>query len=273
MMADVAVWFAAPEWLNYGFTLSYVSSTVFSTAGDQRQTFTVGRRVRAIVTAGAIYGTIASVVYTSSTAVGVTWDSGALDSGLSEVDIHIVNPALHQNFSLQTLTLNEPGNGNSTLTINGATDSIGAHIKMIGNGATAPNKYLTVLNGVFQIVNSAHNLGLLTIDDSGNTTATGTLSGSNLTASSDERLKCDWEQLAPDFLDCLAGLKSGTYTRVDTNERQVGVGAQSLHAFLPEAVLSDAKGMLSVAYGHAALAACVELAKEVVRLRALVEAK
>jgi hypothetical protein len=40
-----------------------------------------------------------------------------------------------------------------------------------------------------------------------------------------------------------------------------------LQKILPEAVSENASGTLSVAYGNAALAACVELAKEVVKLR------
>jgi hypothetical protein len=47
--------------------------------------------------------------------------------------------------------------------------------------------------------------------------------------------------------------------------RQVGVSAQSLQPLLPEAVLEGEH--LSVAYGNAALAACVELAKELVKLK------
>jgi hypothetical protein len=49
--------------------------------------------------------------------------------------------------------------------------------------------------------------------------------------------------------------------------RQVGVSAQSLRDLIPEAIQESEEGTLSVAYGQAALAACVELAKEVVTLR------
>jgi hypothetical protein len=103
----------------------------------------------------------------------------------------------------------------------------------------------------------------LTSDGSGNLTAAG-----NVTANSDERLKDNWRDLDADFLTRLAGLKMGVYDRVDTGQTQVGVSAQSLQAFLPQAVQSDADGILSVAYGNAALVACVELAREVVALRA-----
>ena len=87
----------------------------------------------------------------------------------------------------------------------------------------------------------------------------------NVTAYSDERLKTDWEVLPADFVEKLAKVKSGTYTRIDSGERQVGVGAQSLQVILKEAV-SDSQEYLGVNYGNAALASAVELAKYVTAL-------
>ena len=100
------------------------------------------------------------------------------------------------------------------------------------------------------------------LDGSGNMTAAG-----NVTAYSDERLKKDWEEVKPNFVDQLANVKSGTYTRTDSNERQAGVSAQSLQELLPETVAAGNDGMLSVAYGNAAMVAVVELAKEVRKLK------
>jgi hypothetical protein len=90
----------------------------------------------------------------------------------------------------------------------------------------------------------------------------------NVTAYSDETLKVNWSTLPGSFVDQLAQVKSGTFDRTDTDTdvRQVGVSAQSLQALLPEAVQENENGLLSVAYGNAALAACVELAKRVVEL-------
>jgi len=87
----------------------------------------------------------------------------------------------------------------------------------------------------------------------------------NVTAYSDERLKTDWEVLPSDFVEKLAKVKSGTYTRIDSGERQVGVGAQSLQVILKEAVSEDQE-YLGVNYGNAALASAVELAKYVTAL-------
>lgn len=103
---------------------------------------------------------------------------------------------------------------------------------------------------------------LFSVDVSGNFT-----SAANVTAYSDERLKTNWRDLGADFIERLAGVKVGVFDRIDSGETQVGVSAQSLRPVLPQAVHENDQGTLSVAYGNAALASCVELAKEVVRLR------
>jgi hypothetical protein len=84
----------------------------------------------------------------------------------------------------------------------------------------------------------------------------------NITAYSDERLKSNWKTLPKDFVENLAEVLSGTFTRTDNAQRQAGVGAQSLQKLLPEAVVGN--GILSVAYGNAAMVSAVELAKRVV---------
>jgi hypothetical protein len=106
----------------------------------------------------------------------------------------------------------------------------------------------------------------LTVQPStGNFTAAGTV-----TANSDERLKTDWANLPADFLERLAGVKSGTYTRLDTGARQAGSSAQDWQKLLPEVVTvgDDEQATLSLGYGNAALVAAVELAKVVVELKA-----
>lgn len=103
---------------------------------------------------------------------------------------------------------------------------------------------------------------LLAVDGSGNLTATG-----NVVANSDERLKENWRSVRPDFITALSKVRSGVYDRTDIKATQAGVSAQSLWSVLPEAVSTDSNGTLSVAYGNAALVACVELAKEIVALR------
>ena len=110
-----------------------------------------------------------------------------------------------------------------------------------------------------------HSTGLTFVPSTGAFTASG-----NVTAYSDERLKKDWAPVAANFVSRLATVKSGTYTRTDTGERQAGSSAQDWQKLLPEVVAAgaDDKETLSLAYGNAALVSAVELAKEVVELRA-----
>jgi hypothetical protein len=109
-------------------------------------------------------------------------------------------------------------------------------------------------------------------DASGNFTANNITANGDVTSSSDERLKADWHAVVDDFVEKLASVKSGIYTRVDTSETQVGVSAQSLAAVLPEATKIDKNGMMSIAYGQAALVATIELAKYVAELKKEIEA-
>jgi len=106
----------------------------------------------------------------------------------------------------------------------------------------------------------------LQMDMSGNLTMAG-----NVTAYSDERLKKDWALLPDDYVERLAQIKSGTYTRIDSGERQVGVSAQDFQLLLTEAVSEDNSGMLSVSYGNAALASSVELAKRIIKQQAEID--
>lgn len=101
----------------------------------------------------------------------------------------------------------------------------------------------------------------------GSNIACGTLTATgDVTAFSDETLKDNWRNLSSDYIINLADVKYGTFDRIDLGIRQVGVSAQSLQEILPEAVKLNDNGLLSVAYGNAALVSSIELAKESVRL-------
>jgi len=107
-----------------------------------------------------------------------------------------------------------------------------------------------------------------TMAGSANLTFNGTnlTCGGTVTANSDERLKTNWRDLPENFIDRLAGVKHGVYDRTDIEATQVGVSAQSLQELLEQAVLVGEDGTLSVAYGNAALVACIQLAQRVVAL-------
>ena len=121
-------------------------------------------------------------------------------------------------------------------------------------------------DGYGGIYNKADNAWLIQWDGSGNVTAT-----ANVTAYSDERVKKNWRDLQPDFIEQLAKVKHGIYDRTDQESTQVGVGAQSLRPIMEHAVIENENGELSVAYGNAALVACVKLAQRVVELEAKLE--
>lgn len=73
------------EWLT-GPTPTYISATSFTLVGDQTGTWTIGRRIKATVTAGTVYGRITASAYTTLTTLTVQMDgTQALDSGLSAV--------------------------------------------------------------------------------------------------------------------------------------------------------------------------------------------
>lgn len=73
-----------------------------------------------------------------------------------------------------SLTINDPSTSDiQALAINATSDINGANIALSGNGVTTPNKYLRIVNGLFQIVNSAYSTAILNLNDSGNLTISG----------------------------------------------------------------------------------------------------
>jgi len=137
-----------------------------------------------------------------------------------------------------------------------------ASISFHRTGAYAINMGVGTDN-VFVIGGWSASANAFRMDGSGNLTML-----ANVTAYSDERVKTNWRDLRPDFIERLAEVKHGIYDRTDQVATQVGVSAQSLQNILEHAVMTDAEGHLSVAYGNAALVAAVKLAERVVALEA-----
>jgi hypothetical protein len=155
--------------------------------------------------------------------------------------------------------VNTAGNQDTTGTATNATN-----IAIAADTASAGTFYVPYVSATTGNV-AAKGTRLTVQPSTGNFTAAGTV-----TANSDERLKTDWANLPADFLERLAGVKSGTYTRLDTGARQAGSSAQDWQKLLPEVVTisDDEQAILSLGYGNAALVAAVELAKVVVELKA-----
>jgi hypothetical protein len=133
------------------------------------------------------------------------------------------------------------------------------------NGNTTGNSPTIAASGSDANINlTLAGKGTGTVNVTGSFVASG-----NVTAYSDERLKTNWRDLPFDFVERLALVKHGIYDRIGAvGLSQVGVGAQSLQPLLPEAVLRSVDGMLSVAYGNAAMVSAVALAKRVLQLEA-----
>ena len=174
------------------------------------------------------------------------------------------NTGLYNQSTTQHLSSNTNGywDMSSTTTVSSIRFYTGGHVTSLRGYVYANN------SNEIGFLNSAGSWSWR-MDNSGNGTAAG-----NVTAYSDERLKKDWSPLPSDFIERLAKVKAGTYTRIDNGERQAGSSAQEWQKLLPEVVMEgtdDAK-TLSLAYGNAALVACIELAKEVVALKAEIAA-
>ena len=96
------------EWTPQVAAFTYVGATQFTTPGNVTANYPTGIRLKAVVTAGTIYGTVTNQSSGGSpvvTTVTVSWDSGSLDAGLSAVSIGIFSPtntSVPPQFFLQT---------------------------------------------------------------------------------------------------------------------------------------------------------------------------
>lgn len=96
-------------------------------------------------------------------------------TGASSAFATTINGANSSNGPALSLVGNYTGSGNTDLLqISDVNNTNGANIQITGNGSTNPNKYIRVVNGVFEIVNSAYTAQLLDLTDAGNLTVTST---------------------------------------------------------------------------------------------------
>ena len=127
----------------------------------------------------------------------------------------------------------------------------GANLRLVGNGGTAPNKSIRAYNGSLQIINSAYNAAIFSLDDSGNASAT------TFTGTSDETLKENWQN--PDYKNITnfaAGVVNyGGFTWKGKDARSLGIPAQYYEndRTYNLAVYTDSEGVKSFNYGGAAM--------------------
>ena len=162
----------------------------------------------------------------------------------------------------------------------GTAGRINATTGVFTPGTSGVSTGLTVVNGDVTAYRTGGTTGVIYLSSSGshylywdganyNLNSGNLVCTGNITAYSDENLKKDWAPVASDFVEQLAKVKSGTYTRIDSGDRQAGASAQSIQKLLPEVVQEGEH--LSLAYGNAALVAAIELAKQVVELKKEIE--
>jgi hypothetical protein len=146
-------------------------------------------------------------------------------------------------------------------------DGGGAYMTFLRNGSYAVNMGLDPDN-IFRLGGWSAAANLFQIDMAGNLTML-----NNVTAYSDERKKKNWRDVCDNFVEYLAEVKHGIFERIDTGNTQAGLSAQGVQRILPEVVMEDREGFLSVNYGAFSAVAVVKLAirllKEIQRNDAL----
>ena len=254
-----------------------VGATTPSTGAFTTGTFSTSITLPLMVATGG--NSITAQSASGQTSAGIKFNNGA-GTALGFVYGDGTNMSFLNNSGTSIFYVaNSTGNANVTGTLTVAS-SASATGSLVSNGASAALQFAdrtttsnnwvwySTSNVAYLYSNIAGATGnKLSLDSSGNFVATG-----NVTAYSDERVKTNWRDLPVTFISDLSNIKSGVYDRTDIpNTTQVGVSAQSLLTLLPEAVVTNLDGYFSVSYGNAALAAAIELAKEVVKLRADIE--
>lgn len=145
-------------------SLTYVSATSFTVAGDQTSVFQPGRRIRAVCTAGTIYGVIQSSTFGASTSVIVGWDSTQLDSGLSAVALGLLTP---QNHSIPSYVMPYPASYRNLL-INAAFE----HDQVNEGASTATADDVYCFDGCYVLTQTASvNVSQLDTPETGFTNA------------------------------------------------------------------------------------------------------
>ena len=176
---------AQSEWVTSSSSPTFVNASTFTLTNDQTSTFAVNRRIKTLNTSGLIYSTITSAAFaTSTTTIGVSSDSGGLDSGLTTLSYGLITPTNnslpHGNYTVSTLfasVVNTSSLNFSTSNISSAGGNF-----TIGGSLTLTPTSSKVIPGATQLSlrNHADSADNLLITDAGNITARGTIAGTNI---------------------------------------------------------------------------------------------
>ena len=79
------------NWIDFGHTPTYSTTTAFTVPGDETSKYTVGRRIR-IQDSAVLYGVITASAYSSVTTVTVSLDSGDLSASITAISVSVLTP-------------------------------------------------------------------------------------------------------------------------------------------------------------------------------------
>lgn len=198
------------------------------------------------------------------TDAGVTEVGRYIDFHASSAEGQDYTVRLDAGSSTSARVLSLPINGGALISSGGTnvvSNTMLAQITAAGkvsNSATTATNLNTSSAIVARDASGAFAAGAVTVTS---LTATG-----DITAYSDERLKSEWQALPNDFIEKVAQVKCGIFERTDIDLRQAGTSAQDWMEVLPEVVTMADDGLLSLAYGNAALVTVIELCKRIVQL-------
>ena len=237
--------------------------------GTGQTTYTDGQ----LLIGNSTGNTLTKATLTAGTAVSVTNAGGSITVANTGVTSAVAGTGISVSGATGAVTITNSGVtsivAGTGISVSGATGAV--TVSSTATGATITG---STANSTFYVVGTTSTSGSLTTASISNTNvvsynaSTGALSAVSHVSSSDESLKTNWRDVAPDFIEQLAGVKSGIFDRIESGNTEVGVGAQSLQKVLAEAVVSGEDGLLSVNYGGAALVAAIKLAERVVALEA-----
>lgn len=148
MMAALRTWYEDAEWIKWGDTTAYVSSTQFKIAGsDVTSRYSVGRRVRVSGSStGTIYGIITVSAFSTDTTVTVSFDSGSMSNETLTVSLSLIKGGT----SSQSIDITSLDNVGTMASQNASA------VAITGGTATFNNTGFKILD-----TNASHALGVV----------------------------------------------------------------------------------------------------------------